>query len=389
MKNKSTSDERVSVEPSGWVRFFGDQYYTIFFTGLGIAVLTAWVMLDMVRAERPIPVANFVVLAVGLLLVVVCGIVRLGWRAELDEARLRRRLLREAKALLREERRGERRYRHRLTPGQIEDLRASAGTLAAAAAERRWDDLPEALNQLDQKLDAHLAYGRKSTAREYAESIGIAVLVALFLRSFVVEAFRIPSGSMIPTLQVGDHIFVNKFIYGVRIPWTDIKLGMGWRKPERGEVIVFKFPRDPAKDFIKRIVGIEGDVIEVRQDILYVNGNPVERVKQSKAVCEYDDKVSEESERWEHRFCTAYRETLGRRSFTTIYDVGVPERSWPQVRVPPGNVFVMGDNRDNSHDSRYWGFVPASLIKGRAMVIWWSSGQPEGIRLKRMGRTVQ
>src|SRR5207248_8259385 len=106
-----------------------------------------------------------------------------------------------------------------------------------------WEKIPPARDSLDKKLDDHLAFARKSTIREYTESIGVAVLIALFLRAFVVEAFKIPSGSMIPTLQVGDHIFVNKFIYGIRVPWTNIKFGMTYRKPRRGEVIVFIYPR--------------------------------------------------------------------------------------------------------------------------------------------------
>src|SRR4029077_6359438 len=122
---------------------------------------------------------------------------------------------------------------------------------------------------------------------------------------FVVEAFKIPSGSMIPTLQVGDHIFVNKFIYGLRVPGTNIKFGMTVRKPRRGEVAVFKFPKDPDKDFIKRIVAVEGDTVEVRDTQLYVNGVPRPRVHLDGTPCEYED-FEELTGRWEHRVCDAW-----------------------------------------------------------------------------------
>ena len=251
-----------------------------------------------------------------------------------------------------------------------------------------------AVGDLDAALDEHLSFARKSTAREYIEAIGTAVLIALFLRSFVVEAFKIPSGSMIPTLQVGDHIFVNKFIYGIRVPWTNIKFGMGYRKPRRGEVIVFIYPKEPDKDFIKRIVAVEGDTLTIRDNQLVVNGEPVPR-SELKGDCSYEDYV-EETGRWEQRSCDAWRETVRGRSYTTMYDLhGEIRSNFPMlpegkpVKVPPNSVFVMGDNRDNSHDSRYWGFVPVELIKGKAMVIWWSIGEPEGFRLKRIFKLVQ
>jgi signal peptidase I len=230
------------------------------------------------------------------------------------------------------------------------------------------------INALDKKLDEHMAFARKSTAREYVESIAVAVLIALFLRAFVVEAFKIPSGSMIPTLQVGDHIFVNKFIYGIRIPWTNIKFGTEYRKPRRGEVIVFIYPKEPDKDFIKRIVAVEGDTVEVRDNQLYVNGQPVAREHQP-GECRYDD-YEEGPGVWQERWCEEWVETVAGRPYTTIYDKNGRLQSSRPTTVAPRSVFVMGDNRDNSHDSRYWGFVPYELIKGKAMIIWWSAGDP-------------
>ncbi len=152
------------------------------------------------------------------------------------------RALKEARLLIREARRALRKYSHRLTTRQLDDVRGGTATLQSVVKNHEWDKIPPARDALDKKLDDHLAFARKSTLREYTESIAVAVLIALFLRAFVVEAFKIPSGSMIPTLQVGDHIFVNKFIYGIRIPWTNFKIGEHYRTPKRGEVIVFIYP---------------------------------------------------------------------------------------------------------------------------------------------------
>jgi signal peptidase I len=260
----------------------------------------------------------------------------------------RQRGIKEARLLLREGRRVLRKYSHRLTGEQQAKVKDAIEALSQAVIARDFDKLPGALNTLDDLLDSHLGFARKSTAREYTESIGVAVLIALFLRAFVVEAFKIPSGSMIPTLQVGDHIFVNKFIYGVRVPFTNIKFGMEYRKPRRGEVIVFIYPKEPDKDFIKRIVAVENDTVEVRDNQIFVNGVGVPR-SHVDGDCNYG---------------------------------GV--HSTRPVTVPKDSVFVMGDNRDNSHDSRFWGFVPFDLIKGKAMIIWWSHGEPEGVRVNRL-----
>ncbi|HEX8951358.1 MAG TPA: signal peptidase I [Polyangia bacterium] len=296
----------------------------------------------------------------------------------------RQRGLKEARLLLREGRRVLRKYSHRLTGEQQAKVKAAIEALSAAVIARDYDKLPGALNTLDDVLDSNLGFARKSTAREYTESIGVAVLIALFLRAFVVEAFKIPSGSMIPTLQVGDHIFVNKFIYGVRVPFTNIKFGMEYRKPQRGEVIVFIYPKEPDKDFIKRIVAVEGDTVEMRDNQVVVNGVAVPR-SHVEGDCRYDD-FDEVAERWEERRCDAWIENVNGNQYTTVYNKIDNDRgsSFAPRTVPKDSVFVMGDNRDNSHDSRYWGYVPFDLIKGKAMIIWWSHGQPEGVRVKRL-----
>jgi len=189
----------------------------------------------------------------------------------------------------------------------------------------------------------------KSRGREYTEAVLIAVLMALVFRQFVVQAFRIPSGSMEKTLLVGDFLFVNKFLYGARIPWTEKRLP-AIRQPQRGDIIVFKAPSD-GRDFIKRCVAVAGDTLELRGTELYVNG-----VLQDEPFAQYQR-------------TGAHRSVFG------------------PVVVPEGNLFMMGDNRDNSQDSRYWGFLPLHMVKGKAMFIYFSVEKwfPPHIRFSRIG----
>lgn len=226
------------------------------------------------------------------------------------------------------------------------------------------DKLREALVGLDERMTKHLSFARKSAIREYAESIGVAVGIAIFLRAFVVEAFQIPSGSMIPTLQVGDHIFVAKFSYGVTVPFTDKKL-VDFGLPERGDVVVFKYPGDPSIDYIKRVVGLPGDTVEVRMDQIFINGKAMPRENVPGGCgAEEEGRVFSSCELWS--------ETLGTKVHDTMF-YGEGDSFGPR-KVPEGTVFVMGDNRDNSNDSRVWGQVPLGFIKGRALIVWWSRG---------------
>lgn len=199
---------------------------------------------------------------------------------------------------------------------------------------------------------------RKSARREYAEALGTALLLALALRTFVVQAFKIPSGSMLPTLQIGDHILVNKFIYGPRleIPLTQRSLGQlpGLRKPARGDVVVFIWPKDRSKDFIKRVIATEGETVELRDRQLFIDGRPVPDP---------------------HAHYSATHSALD---------------TYGPFTVPKGTVFVMGDNRDQSYDSRFWGPVPLSDIKGRAIIIYWSwDGPDRWVRWERIGHLVE
>jgi len=205
---------------------------------------------------------------------------------------------------------------------------------------------------------------RKSALRENIEAIIIAVILALFIRTFIVQAFKIPSGSMKETLQVGDHILVNKFIYGVKVPFTDITV-IPVKQPKREDIIVFKYPQDPSKDFIKRVIGVPGDVIEIRNKQLYVNHKPFDR---DYAI--YTDSRSQSA-------------------------LSGPRDKYDPVTVPENALFVMGDNRDNSQDSRFWGYVDMKQVKGKAFMIYWSwnSGDTDSIldhvRWSRLGNILQ
>ncbi len=195
---------------------------------------------------------------------------------------------------------------------------------------------------------------------EYSRSFFPVLLIVLLLRSFIVEPFRIPSGSMMPTLLVGDFILVNKFAYGLRLPITHAKI-LGVGDPQRGDVAVFRFPDKPDTDYIKRVVGLPGDHVTYRNKVLYVNG---ERVPQS----EIGPEVYRDA-RGVARRMLRLSEELDAMSHDILIVPGYPNAEGDYV-VPPGKFFVLGDNRDNSNDSRFWGFVPEENLVGKAFVIW-------------------
>lgn len=199
----------------------------------------------------------------------------------------------------------------------------------------------------------------KSKFREYAESIIWAIVIAMVIRTFVVQAFKIPSGSMENTLAVGDQLLVNKFIYGLKIPFGDTRL-LALRHPERGDVLVFRFPEDRSKDFIKRVVGVPGDRIEVREKQVLVNGQPFRHPRE----------VHKEAQ------------VLPREA--------TPRDNFGPVTVPAGSYFMMGDNRDRSYDSRFWGFITESDIRGKAFVKHWSwDKEAWRVRWGEIGRVIE
>ncbi|MFQ5847084.1 MAG: signal peptidase I [Candidatus Methylomirabilales bacterium] len=199
---------------------------------------------------------------------------------------------------------------------------------------------------------------QKSAAREWGEALVVALLLALFIRTFVVQAFKIPSGSMIPTLLVGDHILVSKFIYGIRVPVLDTWV-LGPRTPKRGDIIVFKFPYDESRDFIKRVIGLPGEVVEVRNHQVYINGKPLE---ESYPIYNTPEMPA--------RF-------------------RLPGNSYGPITVPKDKLFVLGDNRDHSQDSRFWGFLDVHKVEGEAFIIYWSWDSTESrLRWNRIGKVI-
>jgi signal peptidase I len=294
------------------------------------------------------------------------------WRAR----RARKRAAAEARHLVGEARRIlKRKAAHRIPDAVADEVERAIADVESAVAGADAERVQQTLTALDEKMDQHLAFARKSTAREYVESILVAVAVALFLRAFVVEAFQIPSGSMIPTLEIGDHIFVSKFAYGVGIPFTNKKI-LQFAQPKRGDVIVFKYPLQTDTDYIKRVVGLPGDKVEVRRNEVFINGNPMTR-QPADGPCRYSEGPRIEGIAIE-RPCELWIERLDGHAHKAIYEPDRPPTDFGPKDVPPGNVFVMGDNRDNSNDSRVWGTVPLELIKGRALIIWWSRGPTGG-----------
>lgn len=203
----------------------------------------------------------------------------------------------------------------------------------------------------------------KSKTREYIESLIIAAIIAFFVRSFFIQAFKIPSSSMEPTLLVGDHLLVNRLSYVMKIPFTDIVI-LSLGDPKKNDVIVFRYPVDPDKDFIKRVIATEGDTIEIRDKVIYINGKEIE-------------------DKWGH-----YSDTL-------ILPKQVnPRDNFGPYKVPNNTCFVMGDNRDRSLDSRFWGIVPNDHLVGRALVLYFSwDGKSEDllhyIRWTRVGRLIR
>ena len=208
---------------------------------------------------------------------------------------------------------------------------------------------------------------KKRIAREYTEAILIALLLALLIRTFIVQAFKIPSGSMKKTLLIGDHILVSKFSYGTHIPneipFINVKLFddivLFSKVPQRGDIIVFKFPKDETRDFIKRVIGLPGDLLEVKRQKVYINNKP-------------------------------YKDIHARHTDSPSDSPLVPRDDFGPILVPDDHVFVMGDNRENSQDSRYWGYLNVKKIRGKAQIIYWSWDRIKSwVRFERFGKILK
>jgi signal peptidase I len=182
---------------------------------------------------------------------------------------------------------------------------------------------------------------KKSVIRENIEAILVAILLALFIRTFIIQAFKIPSGSMLPTLQIGDHLLVSKFIYGIKMPFTGSTL-IPISDPKPNDIVVFQYPKNPDLDYIKRVIAVAGDIVEIRDKKIMINGKP------------FDDQHGVFLDSMIHPAALDPRDNFG------------------PVTVPADKIFTMGDNRDNSYDGRFWGFVDLKAIRGKAWIIYWS-----------------
>ncbi|HEY3446978.1 MAG TPA: signal peptidase I [Myxococcales bacterium] len=314
----------------------------------------------------------------------------------------------EAKDFLHEARRLAKRYGKRIAAERLAQVQEAIANLEAALPGDDVERLGAVLKRLDQLVEKHLGFARRSPAVEYVISISKALAIALVLRLFVIEAFKIPSGSMIPTLLIGDHIFVNKLSYGVRLPvinWEPAHWG-GYR---RGDIIVFANPQDDKRpfldrrDYIKRIAGLPGDLVEVKDEVLFVNGVEQPRTRADPAFTYYD-RLGDDGP-WVQERAELWRETMlgpDGKTPTVTHDVlRDSERTHPSYegpfRVPDGHLFMMGDNRDNSQDGRAGGwYVPFGHVKGRALIIWLSLGKPGvglsddvGVRVERFFNVVR
>lgn len=217
------------------------------------------------------------------------------------------------------------------------------------------------------------------SVRETLEVLVVAGLLALFIRTFVVQAFKIPSGSMLETLQIGDHLLVSKFLYGIKMPFTH-KIIVPVSEPDRGDIVVFEFPLNPDVDFIKRIVGVPGDTLEIRDKQLYRNGEPVKE-----PYTQYTDSIVYPGR-------NSIPEELSTDQYEAYFN-GQSQLShrdqMPKITVPEGKYFMMGDNRDGSFDSRFWGFVDRKALVGKGLIIYWSWESMTDIRWDRIGDIVR
>ncbi|TNF24121.1 MAG: signal peptidase I [Deltaproteobacteria bacterium] len=326
-----------------------------------------------------------------------------------------RRLVRRAKELLKEGRTLLKKKGKRISEAGRGEVSGAIERLTAVVPTRKngvtldTDRVYAATMGLDDALATHLSRYRKSVTRELVEAVVWAVGLALIIRFFLIEAFSIPSGSMMPTLQIGDHLFINKIGYGIYIPFSPGRL-VAWGQPDRGEIIVFEYhyPNDShdGMDYIKRVIGKPGDRVRLENNVIWLNGKPIETEVLGEADCPVYQGDNAENPAAICR-CVRQRETLDGRSWISQHIVGFVSGSnagrcqtlrdsddwphetwpngytkyfgykdtnpdWPEVVVPEGHVFAMGDNRDQSEDGRYWGFVPYDMIKGTAFVIWWA-----------------
>lgn len=260
--------------------------------------------------------------------------------------------------------------RSNISPDAVSIVEQRVSNLERALESQNYEDTLKATDDLEIASSDYLSKYTKSKLRQNIEALAFAIILALIIRTFVFQPFKIPSGSMIPNLLVGDHLLVNKFVYGTKIPFTDIEV-MPLENIKRGDVMVFTYPnneKDATKNglyYIKRVIGLPGDDVDIDGRNLIING---ERVPLDYIGTYSDERNSQQFDE--------YREDLFGEEHTVIFRKGKENTTKgsyiPVTKVPEGYVFVMGDNRDNSQDSRFWGFVPKENIAGKAFIIHWS-----------------
>jgi signal peptidase I len=286
------------------------------------------------------------------------------------------------------------------SPRDLEELSRLHEALGAAVKAREYTRAREIGAEAEKLVSKKLAESQKASLMESFLSLFWAVMLALAIRTFIIEPFQIPTGSMIPSLQIGDHIFVNKLSYGFRLPLINLHL-LKWSDPERGDIVIFPFPvegPDHGKDYIKRIVGLPGDRIRLEGNGLIINGEPVEVLPLAPSVPCMDSTPPDVR-------CDTQIETFGERSFVTqhhdarscawrgqcqpvwptrkgpacfggascrYFGAEATNEHWPDVMIPEGHFLAMGDNRDNSSDGRFWGLIEREDVLGKAMFIWWA-----------------
>lgn len=367
-------------------------------TVLALALIPYLIVIESFPSTAPFALP--VMQGFGLLMVVwFVGL--LVWRSVDRQGATLRRLRHEARELTGELSHGLASVHDAAVRERLVDL---AARVDAAAAAGDAPALDREIHALTDQAGKQVTAFRKQNAVGIGIGIAKALAVALLIRAIFIEPFRIPSGSMLPTLQIGDQIFVNKFIYGVHIPWANVVPFVIVRPPARGDVIVFENPIT-GQDYIKRVVGIPGDVVELRDDRVYLNGNVVPAQLEQRHVEVWD---RPEDSPWRLVHPDLWKETLGGREHEILLDTDLRRETPPSgpIRVPAGSVFVMGDNRDNSLDSRFGlggprrtvVFVPYGNIKGKAMIIWLSLSHGgllsdlfggTGIRTERFFRQVR
>ena len=373
--------ELVAAADKGLRPFYQAAGYGKLLAILGAAVASALVGLHLIRAQSflygslLIFVAIFVLTSIG----------------QATPWGVRSRVRNEARTLRRNAARMLKRNRAKVSDSAAGDVEAQLLKVDEALAKSDATVALQARASLDATLDRHLGFARKSAAREYTESIGGAILLALLVRAFVFEPFHIPSGSMIPTLLVGDFIFVNKMSYGLRVPFSDpSRVHKLWESPpQRGDVVVFKNPAHPDIDYVKRVVGLPGDRIEIRDNVLFVNAVEQKQRESGEYVYKEHSDYTDTDIEVVTRLAI---ETLDGHPHTIIVrkDNAFPRNG--SFIVEEGRLFMMGDNRDNSQDSRIEGGpgqVPFSYILGKASFIWISFGGTAGIRFDRLFRSVK